>query len=227
MQDRFWFAVDETVDVVGQDGATVIGRVSPGSRYQALSADQNWVTMTGPGGAFGYIPLGKVRKVEASPAAAPPSPPPPPPSGTPIPGGGVAAAAAAPSQGPAMLQGVAIRRKLTFFSGAAAALAVFLDWLTGVNALEIPLTVFLNLDSDLGGLRGGYVLLAAAAAVMVLGITVRARPGLVRLLGALFLAAAASLLVQYVDGFFDWVGIGWYLAVAAGLAIIIAPSRDT
>lgn len=240
MESSFLFIVDEPTDVVASDGVTVVGRVVPGTQYQGLSLDEHWVTMTGPNGAPGYVPATNIRwDAAAIGITDPPPPPPPPPSSVPelppadhsapplppAPTPNAAAGTATVGAAPPAESGFTVRRPFTMVSGAVVTLSVFMPWFSGVDAFDIPLGFFLNLDWD--GPDGGLILLLCGIGITALAVTQAARPGIVRILGVVVLAAAGSVILQTLGSdFLERVSVGLYAALAGGAAALIAPSRD-
>ncbi len=79
MESSFTFIVEQSVDVVASDGATVIGSLQSGVQYEGRSIDEHWVTMSLPDGSYGYVPAGQVRWDIVDVHIATPFPPPSPP----------------------------------------------------------------------------------------------------------------------------------------------------
>lgn len=220
MTNEFRFVVDEPTDVVGQDGATVIGQVTPGTRYRAVSSDEHWISMQSPAGELGYVLARRITRLPDQPAATPPPPTPPQLSRTPAVSSSTDESKSADGVKPAG----SIRRPFTLAAAAATGVGVFLPWFEDLNAIDISLGVFLDIEA-VEDPAGGYVLLAIAAALAVLAFSATWRPGLVRLLGFLPIAMASSIYVQFGDGFFEYASIGWYVTVAGGLLALFGPKR--
>jgi hypothetical protein len=252
MESSFSFVVEEPVDVFANDGATVIGRILPGEQHQGLTIDEHWVTMSSPDGSYGYVPAARIRwDVVAVEPPPPPPPPPPSPVAGAVPGPtavpvdptagwaspatsagpvGTPATPPSPAMSPAPAAapgaaGLTIRRPVTLASGAAITLSLFMPWIPGANAFDIVLGAFLNISWD--GPPGGIILLLCGVGIMALALTQDAKPAVVRLLGLVVLAAAASVILQTLGSdFLERVSVGLYVAVAGGVAALVAPSRD-
>ncbi len=115
--------------------------------------------------------------------------------------------------------------------------AVFFPWLTGTarisNAMGVPLEFLWSRSAPTDGLPVGWVLLALVLLISIAAF-VPILSAVRRLLGLLAVGIPIALTVQWIqaldqsgsaDSWLSYIGVGAYVAFAAGAMVVLAPSH--